>query len=72
MISLFANENELESAGSQALNTSSHKINGESESPSIIRNVSDGYGRSNKFYRRARQIYDRAVVVERLSQQQTA
>jgi hypothetical protein len=72
MISLFANDNESINAEPRTFTATSYDTKEERESPSIIRNASNGYGRSNRFYRQARQIYDRAVVLERLSQQQTA
>lgn len=71
MISLFSSNDEFERV-SQAYSSTSQENNDVKDTPAIIRNVSGGYGESNRFYRRARQIYDRAVLTEQVSQQQTA
>jgi hypothetical protein len=72
MISLFANDYEFETVASQTFTAAYDEPKEANDSPAIIRRASNAYGQSNRFYRQARQIYERAVVTERMSQQQTA
>lgn len=71
MISIFGNEPELETV-SPAFGGRKTEQAVTAQSPSIVRNATSGYGSNNRFFRQARQIYDRAIVTERLAEQQTA